>query len=293
MQQISQIEFEHSESEHACEFVERLVSDVRRFSPENVLYGDSYWQRYDENEIREVLSMLTPENVLVILASSEYKGNDAATIEPWVKFPYEVESFKYTASTSDAQDMQKVEKELGFPSKNRFIPKDLRMHNEIEKLFPVKGNDSINTTTTTNHVTLEVTPKIIYNECGVLRLWAKLGCREFKTQPKASMYFNANLLVEESVHDTMCLKMFALMLQDSVNKDIYYPAHVAANECSVHVLAQSTGVSFRFDGWSDTISNSRWRIFEELHPPINRSYKKKTGFKKSKRRHCKTCKTWF
>ena len=258
MQQISQIEFEYSESEHACEFVERLVSDVRRFSPENVLYGDSYWQRYDENEIREVLSMLTPENVLVILASSEYKGNDAATIEPWVKFPYEVESFKYTASTSDAQDMQKVEKELGFPSKNRFIPKDLRMHNEIEKLFPVKGNDSINntttTTTTTNHVTLEVTPKIIYNECGVLRLWAKLGCREFKTQPKASMYFNANLLVEESVHDTMCLKMFALMLQDSVNKDIYYPAHVAANECSVHVLAQSTGVSFRFDGWSDTIS---------------------------------------
>ena len=78
--------------------------------------------------------------------------------------------------------------------------------------------------------------------------------REFKTQPKASMYFNANLLVEESVHDTMCLKMFALMLQDSVNKDIYYPAHVAANECSVHVLAQSTGVSFRFDGWSYTIS---------------------------------------
>ena len=75
MQQISQIEFEYSESEHACEFVERLVSDVRRFSPENVLYGDSYWQRYDENEIREVLSMLTPENVLVILASSEYKGN--------------------------------------------------------------------------------------------------------------------------------------------------------------------------------------------------------------------------
>ena len=59
MQQISQIEFEYSETEHACEFVERLVSDVRRFSPENVLFGDSYWQKYDENEIREVLSMLT------------------------------------------------------------------------------------------------------------------------------------------------------------------------------------------------------------------------------------------
>ena len=53
------------------------------------------------------------------------------------------QSFKYTASTSDAQDMQKVEKELGFRSKNRFIPKDLRMHNEIEKLFPVKGNDIV------------------------------------------------------------------------------------------------------------------------------------------------------
>ena len=249
MQQISQIEFEYSESEHACEFVERLVSDVRRFSPENVLYGDSYWQKYDEKEILAVLSMLTPENVLVILASSEYKGNDAATIEPWVKFPYEVESFKYTGSTSDAQDMQNVANELGFPSKNRFIPKDLSMHNEDEnRLLLVNGSD------TTSHAALEVTPKIIYNECGVLRLWAKLGCREFKTQPKASMYFNANLLVEGSIRDTMCLKMLALMLQDSVNKDIYYPAHVAANECSVHVLAQSTGVSFRFDGWSDTIS---------------------------------------
>ncbi len=269
MQQISQIEFEYSETEHACEFVERLVSDVRRFSPENVLFGDSYWQKYDENEIREVLSMLTPENVLVVLASSKYKGHDGAKIEPWVKFPYEVESFKYIGATSDARDMQGVENELGFPSKNRFIPKDLRMHNnnsnnegEEEKLLAVNGSNNIND----EDVTLEVTPKVIYNECGTLRLWAKLGCREFKTQPKASMYFNANLLIEEdqqqSVHDTMCLKMFVLMLEDSVNKDIYYPAHVAANECSVHVLAQATGVSFRFDGWSDAISELALAYFQ-------------------------------
>ena len=84
--------------------------------------------------------------------------------------------------------MQGVENELGFPSKNRFIPKDLRMHNnnsnnegEEEKLLAVNGSNNIND----GDVTLEVTPKVIYNECGTLRLWAKLGCREFKTQTRS------------------------------------------------------------------------------------------------------------
>ena len=140
-----------------------------------------------------------------------------------------VESFKYIGATSDARDMQGVENELGFPSKNRFIPKDLRMHNnnsnnegEEEKLLAVNGSNNIND----GDVTLEVTPKVIYNECGTLRLWAKLGCREFKTQPKASMYFNANLLIEEdqqqSVHDTMCLKMFVLSCRISIYISLHH-----------------------------------------------------------------------
>ena len=229
--------------------------------------------------------------------SSDYKGHDGAKIEPWVKFPYEVESFKYIGATSDARDMQGVENELGFPSKNRFIPKDLRMHNnnsnnegEEEKLLAVNGSNNIND----GDVTLEVTPKVIYNECGTLRLWAKLGCREFKTQPKASMYFNANLLIEEdqqqSVHDTMCLKMFVLMLEDSVNKDIYYPAHVAANECSVHVLAQIPAC--RSDSTVGGSSGTPFRIFKGLRRDQS-LIREEDRFQKVKERHCKTCKTWF
>ena len=147
--------------------------------------------------------MLTPENVLVILASSEYKGNDAATIEPWVKFPYEVESFKYTASTSDAQDMQKLRRNLDFRVKTGSFRKICVCI--ITKLFPVKETYIKQPPPPTRDVRSH--SKIIYNECGT-SVFGLSSDAEFKTQPKASMYFNANLLVE-SVHDTMCLKMFA------------------------------------------------------------------------------------
>ena len=108
-----------------------------------------------------------------------------------------------------------LKSELSFPAKNIFIPKDLRMHDIVVASATTatdgKGKDN-------NNSFLEVTPTVVYNECGVLRLWAKLGCSEFRTQPKASMVFNVHLLdtVEnnQTVKEMMCLKMFVLMLSD-------------------------------------------------------------------------------
>ena len=63
------------------------------------------------------------------------------------------------------------------------------------------------------------------------------------------------------------------MLVDSVNKDT--TTLRTSKRTSVPYTSRHNPLACRLDSTGGrTQSRTRWRIFEELHPPINRSYKK-------------------
>jgi len=111
------LSFRFQEQSSPTGFVYRTSPNLALFPPEDVLVANYLMEGFDADLIRDYLSYLTPENVLI-----EISGPDVRTdsIEPWFQVPYRLDT-----SLTATQDPRTASMHL--PEPNPFLPDELTL----------------------------------------------------------------------------------------------------------------------------------------------------------------------
>jgi nardilysin len=171
--QLAEIDFRFREPEEASEYSERLVADIRKFAPEDVLRGPDLYETYQPDEIRELIDLMTPQKAIIVVQDHAWtgEGEDGVERERWINFPYkkqEVDPALLEAWTkADGGDR------LHYPAPNPYIASDFRLRSPIGE--QEEG----------------LTAPYIVHECGAMRIWHRLDDRF--NQPRSCMYFQISM----------------------------------------------------------------------------------------------------
>ena len=243
--QLAEIDFRFREPEEASEYSERLVADIRKFAPEDVLRGPDLYETYQPDEIRELIDLMTPQKAIIVVQDHAWtgEGEDGVEHERWINFPYkkqEVDPALLEAWTrADGGDR------LHYPAPNPYIASDFRLRSPIGE-----QEDGL-------------TAPYIVHECGAMRIWHRLDDRF--NQPRSCMYFQISMPnIPEGAYGMMLIQLFVAMVEDTVNESVYYPAHLAGMEIEVGAMSSYAGVVLSLEGLSDKLGEVAVSYFQTM-----------------------------
>ena len=244
IKQLCEIDFRFREPEDASEYAERLVADIRKYDPEDILCGPDLYEAFRPDEIREIINLMTPKRAIVVVQRHDWNGEgEDVEREPWINFPFKRETLK--PELLDSWTKADAGKRLHYPAPNPYIASDFRI-----RAPPSERVDTL------------FSPSIVH-ECKVMRIWHRLDDR-FR-QPRSCMYFQVTLpKIPESALGMMLTQLFVAMCEDSVNESVYYPAHLAGMEIEISASASYSGFVLSLEGLSDKLGEVAVSYFKTL-----------------------------
>ena len=230
---LGEIEFRFVEFESPSSAVTFLASALHKYPRDELLTALYLVESYAPELIADVLDRMTPENVLVILASST-ANTDQQT--PYLRSEYSISKLAPQTVAYWSTDVTDAAEWL--PRKNQFLPDNLDL---------VEGEQT-------------PVPERIYTSPG-FELWHQTDT-SFGV-PRASFFVTVRSPVtKSSARDFVLLSLYIDALNDQLNEYVY-PALIAGLEFSLY--AHSRGFSFRIAGFSDNQSALLERIIGILN----------------------------
>ena len=244
IKRLSEIDFRFREPEDAAEYTERLVADIRKFAPEDVLCGPDVYEAYKPDEIREIIDLMTPHRAIVVVQRHEWTGEgEGVEFEQWINFPFKKETI--TPSVLESWTKADAGDRLHYPAQNPYIASDFRIRTSLG-----------------DHGDALFSPSIVH-ECDVMRIWHRLDDRFL--QPRSCLYFQVTLPnIPDGAFGMMLVQLFVAMCEDSVNESIYYPAHLAGMEVEICASASYSGFILTLEGLSDKLGELAISYFKTL-----------------------------
>ena len=235
---LAEVAFRFQEKTGAMETVSALANRLHTYAPEDVLRGGYLYAEFDPAMIRDFLSYLKPENLLLTLAAPSV---DTDKVSHWYQTPYKVSSMAASAPFI----VEKYSRQLFFPGENLFIPQRLSV-----KSSPLL-NDNVGR--------LNAPPyKII--DTGGYEAWFKQD-EKFKV-PRASITLRLKLpMAAQSAKTAAMNKLFVALVNDSLN-EFAYPAQLAGLDFSVS--SNSRGIDINIEGYNDRQGLLLTRIMETI-----------------------------
>jgi len=244
IKQLADIDFRFREPEDASEYSERLVADIRKYAPEDILRGADLFETYKPEEIREIIDLMTPQKAIIVVQNHAWNGEgENVEHERWINFPYKKEALDSalleTWAKADAGER------LHYPSPNPYIASDFRLRSPASE-----------------HKDALFSPTIVH-DCKVSRIWHRLDDRF--NQPRSCMYFQVSLPhVPEGAFGMMLIQLFVAMVEDCVNESVYYPAHLAGMEVDIGASASYSGFVLSLEGLSDKLGEVALSYFKTM-----------------------------
>lgn len=229
---LSEIEFRFVEFDNVGSAVTFLATELHRYPPDELLTALYLVENFDSELIVDVLDHLTPDNVMVILASPDVETD---RVTPYLRSEYSIskpaqETVDYWSSdVADASDW--------LPAPNEFVPNDLG-------LIASEGASI---------------PELIFSAPGI-ELWHQADT-SFDV-PRASFFVTVRSpKARNSLRESMLLSLYVDGINEQMNEYVY-PALIAGLEYSLY--PHSRGFSFRISGFSDNQSVLLERILSTL-----------------------------
>lgn len=220
------LSFTHQEQSSPTGFVYRVSPNLARYPAEEVLVADYLMEGFDADLIREYLSYLRPDNVLIELAGPNLETDQ---VEAWFEVPYRLETM--------IAPMERVEvATLELPEPNPFLPDALAL--------------TVETTTT---------PSLAVDEPGA-RLWLAPDV-EFRV-PRANQTFFLGIeggLI--SARDLALAQIYTRLVNDALNP-YAYPAMLAG--LSYRIGTSPAGFRITVAGYSEKQPVLLERIVDEF-----------------------------
>ncbi|PRQ44705.1 putative insulysin [Rosa chinensis] len=154
---VCETKFHYQDKIQPINYVVNISSNMQKYPPKDWLVRSSLPSNFSPDIIQMVLNKLSPNNVRIFWESKKFEG-DANMFEPWYETAYCME--KITGSRIQEWIASSPNKNLHLPARNVFIPTDLSLKNENEKVkCPVLLRKSPYTTLWYKPDTMFFTPK--------------------------------------------------------------------------------------------------------------------------------------
>ena len=203
--QISNINFQFQEPSRPVQSVRAAAYRMMYYPQQHVLNLSTLYDEYDDNLINEYLSLLTPDNLRVILVAPGLETNQ---VEPLYDTPYAISPL--SQENKDSWSNTELIPSLHLPKPNRFIAANIQLKPKLEASSK---------------------PSLLLDENGV-QLW-HLQDPSFAV-PRSRIYFGLHsVAANQNKTSRVSNQMFSLLLNDSL-QEMAYPLQLAGLSFSVN-----------------------------------------------------------
>lgn len=246
------IEFKFKEEEGAAEYTEALAMTMRKYEHEDVLRGEYLYDDFSVDDITAVIDCITPRKCVYIVSDHGFDC-EAKNVEreKWFNAPF-------TRASLDEQKLIQWEtvelsSSLQYPPRNEYIAEEFAIKSgSALRLKEAVDAGLVSKDATSPPPAPLVTPPEIVHECRLMRLWHRVDDKF--DQPRMNAYFHVNLPgVEDTPEAFVAADMMTLMVHDSLQNGVRYPAELASLNAGLDVVGQHTCLSFTFDGFDDKL----------------------------------------
>lgn len=228
LKELADIDFRFQEKRPPIDTVSDLAASMQIYSPQDTLRGDYLFSGYDEELIKQCLSFLRLDNLVVVFVSPTVDANNSSS---FYQTPYLAEQVELV----EREIKPNVRKKLFFPEPNAFIPSRLAVKSQL--ILPTPSERAA-------PGSLDRPQFIIRNPR--TRAWFKQD-QQFHV-PKARINLRLKLpLVAASAEGAAQAQLFAALVMDELN-EFSYPARLAGLDYSV--VANSRGLDITIAGYS-------------------------------------------
>ena len=129
--QVAALNFRFQEKSSPMSVVYRMAPTLHKFPPEDLLVAPYLMEGFDAGLIKQYLSYLTPENLLMQISGPDIKGE---SVEPWFEVPYTLRR--------EPAPRTSIEAALALPKPNPYLPERLGLLGQsgtIDKTVDVEG----------------------------------------------------------------------------------------------------------------------------------------------------------
>lgn len=240
---IAEMEFRFKDKTDTFNYVPGLAASMSRncgYADEHIISASYRFGPFNEEDLKALVDMLVPENMLVFIGAKDHPGHVLEEKEQWYGTVYS----RTRPSPAQAQlwsDPPQFEA-LHLPSANPFIPEDFSV---IGSRFPEDGKAAEPTMAASNER---------------YQLWHKVD--DTFLQPKANLFFKIHTPVAyEDVAASVYTQLFIHMLEEELN-EVTYNASVASIN---FVLEPSTsGLILALTGFTPSVFRLAKIVFERL-----------------------------
>jgi secreted Zn-dependent insulinase-like peptidase len=239
MKQLAQIDFRFREEQAPINAVTRLSMQMPHVAPEDVLRAPWMMENYVPGQYRDVLSRLTPDNVLVATQEPEPDFESPKTTR-WYDAEYTMTPLSADAISSTGNSERRRAAGLALPLANPFIPENLGLISGPTMPEPVSLGDIQG-----------------------IDVWYARDTR-FET-PKANVFVG---LRTQATQASARSNVLSTLLLDAIKTNINawaYPAQLAGMDYSIYPHLR--GITIRVGGYNDRLHTLMTRILTQIADP--------------------------
>ncbi len=215
---VAEIGFRFQEKSQPTGLVYQLAPRLDEYPPKDLLVAPYLMEQFDAPTIVEMLSYITPDNLLMEVSAPDIEGSQT---EPWFEVPYNLTRGPIQRTPID--NIEQALAQLSLPQENPYLPDDLALepadNRGIERGVSESG----------------------------MELWVDADV-EFGS-PRANMFIE--LAVAEGLitpTDRAKAQLYRLLVEDAMS-EMTYPAYLAGLGYSLSV--PDSGYQIRIGGYAD------------------------------------------
>ena len=234
LRQLAEIDFRFQEKSSESGLVQRLASQLHRYSAQQVLSLPYRYQQYDPQQIEAILERLRPDNLQLIVVDPELKSERKTD---WYQVAYQISAIspERLVDWNDAT----VISALSLPETNPFIAENLSLLDPPAELMQK--------------------PVLLEDGRGV-EIWHQTRV-DFK-QPKAELYFSLRSnSANGSARQAMLTELYVHAVEEALSA-YSYPASLAGLQYRAY--RHSRGLSVRISGYSEKQTQLLEKIIDEM-----------------------------
>ncbi|HQQ63964.1 MAG TPA: insulinase family protein [Pseudomonadales bacterium] len=221
-----ELDFQYREKQEATEYVSELATAMHYYPSADILRGPNLMEHFDPGVIREFLSGLRPDNVLLTISAPDIKGDRQSQ---YYGASYKVE--KISHDVLSLWGRARLFASVKMPEKNPFVPDALKLKPSPLLFLKRKTDDAPQNIATGKN----------YN------LWFKQDA-QFKV-PKASiMVYARSRIASASAKQAAMSELFVRLLNDHLNSMLYT---ASLGGLDFAISKRSRGIAFQLTGYSD------------------------------------------
>ncbi len=236
MQQLARIDFRFREQSEPMHEVMRLSSQLQDYPADDILSAPWLMERYAPEQYRDILSRLTPDNMMAYLLAPQPELENPALTQ-WYETPWQIEPLNVENLRTSAPEP--LVSSLRLPAPNPFVP---------EKLAMVPGD------------TMNKPERLSDNDMAV---WVARDTR-FNT-PRANVFLS---LRTPAARVSARSHVLTQLLVDSINNNLNawaYSARLAGLDYRIYPHLR--GITVRVGGYNDKLHTLMNRILMQVAAP--------------------------